>query len=137
MDEMDLLTAKTGTCQAAREMMRESESNFPIEYQQPSSFFPPLDPFSSSSHTHEHVPSRCLGSTFLFTTATSRCTLKVYRFLKPPAPEPPSSAASTMAESSLLQTQEPPVDLSLPTRLAQPVPLPVPLLILTLPTLEL
>ena len=63
-----------------------------------------------------HTPSTCLDLTSRFTTATSLCTHRVCRCPRPPAPELPLSAVSTMAASSSLQTQEQPVALLSPTR---------------------
>jgi hypothetical protein len=75
----------------------------------------PALPLITSLLSH-FTPSTCLDSISRCTTATSPCTHKVCRCPRPPAPEPPSSAVSTMAASSSPQTQEQPVAPSSPTR---------------------
>lgn len=65
---------------------------------------------------HHNPPSKCLDSTSPSTTVIWHSTLKVCPCPKPPAPEQPSSAASTMAELSSPPIPEPPAVPSSPTR---------------------
>lgn len=66
---------------------------------------------SSSSISITHIPS-CRASTSPTTTEMSPCMLRAYRCQKPPAPEQPLSAVSTMEVLSLQQIPELPAALS-------------------------